>query len=86
MDPFTFGRGLLKLSYPPLPSTRTHGVHGTAVRLLEDSSSVDDHRFVWRVFWHLGVEQLVNGNVDFWGVLSRQNDFDSGKPEFLTVA
>lgn len=44
MNSFAFGRGLLELSKPPFP--RTHRVHGTAVRLLEDGSSVDKHGFV----------------------------------------
>ena len=32
--------------------------------LVEDSSFVGDHKFVWRVFWHLGVEQLTDGNIN----------------------
>ena len=47
MNSFAFGRVFLKLSKPPFPSTRTHRVHGAAVRLLQDGSSVDDHGFVW---------------------------------------
>lgn len=37
------------------------------------------------MFWHLGVEQFVDGNIDFWEVHSRQNSLGNRKTQFLTV-
>lgn len=63
MNSFTIGRDPFEFSNCSFPSTAHHEVQGTAVALLLLNLSLS-HRFVWRWFWYLVVEELINGHTD----------------------